>query len=132
MDLVREQGTAEAYERFLDVFRRSRLGVIAHGLPVNASGLIRGGPGVTVSSGEHPRDGRSMVLACADLATFRARFHRRFNAELDAASLMNIVLANRDAQVILINSAISEHSIIIDRSTVERLVAVRKPWWRFW
>jgi hypothetical protein len=122
------------YDRLVQTFLGERLGVIASGLPATHGASIRIEPGqrVTCAVTDLP-DGRTMVLACADLPTFVTRFDRPFNAELDAAALMNIVMANPDCAGIFINSATSEHSAAIDRATIERLVGLAsKPWWKFW
>ena len=137
IDVVRERGNEENYNRFLEAFLRARLGIIAHGLPPGISGIVRSGPDTSCASVEHPARRGAFVLACADMAMFNTRFARKFNAELDAHSLMNIVVANPSSAGILINSAKSEHSIVIERTTIERLLEpsptnARNPWWKFW
>jgi hypothetical protein len=69
------------YQRFLDIFLQSRLGIIANGLPPLPPGTeyqVRGGS-VTCGRTELP-EGRIMLLACADLPVFVTRFDRSFNA----------------------------------------------------
>src|SRR5688572_17712435 len=89
-----KRDTTENYDRFLAVFMGSSLGVIVTGLPAGASGVITvKGNGVGCAKGLTP-DGRVMLLACADRAVFVTRFDRTFNAELDAATLMNVLLAS--------------------------------------
>ncbi|MCA9679155.1 MAG: SseB family protein [Kofleriaceae bacterium] len=115
--------TPALYARFLEVFARSRLGVIVHGLAAGADGtvmVLRGEARCAMI--KHP-DGRGMVLACSDREVFVTRFDRPFNAELDAAELMKVALHNPDCAGILINNATSEHSIVVERATIERLVA---------
>jgi hypothetical protein len=133
--------TPETYARFLDVFMQSSLGVIVTGLPPGASGAVQvKGDGVGCAKGQTP-DGRVMLLACADRAVFVTRFDRPFNAEIEAASLMNVVMTNPDCAGIMINSATSEHTIVVERATIARLMgpagpaptpSKNKPWWRFW
>jgi hypothetical protein len=49
-----------------------------------------------------------------------------FNADTDAPSVFQTILANPDCQGMLINSAASEHSLVVDRAKVEELVAIGK------
>ena len=65
-----EQDTRENYEYFLQVFLGSQLGVILKGIPQGFSGQhVAGKNELTAAMGSTP-DGKKMLLACADRATF--------------------------------------------------------------
>jgi hypothetical protein len=132
-------GTHQSYARFLEQFRSSLVGIIAVGIPPGVRGDY-------VSTAEHPvslgqtghAGGRPMVLAFADPAAFERRFGRRFNAALFGEAVLAAVLLNPKCEGVLVNSALAEESVVIDRGTAEALarsgdpLAKRKPWWRFW
>jgi hypothetical protein len=65
--------------------------------------------------------GRPMVLAFADPEAFAARFGQPFNASLAGEVLLATVLLNPDCAGVLINSALAEVSVVIDRATAESL-----------
>lgn len=79
-----------------------------------------------------------MVLAFADPEAFAARFGPRFNSTIAGEALLAAVLFNPECNGVLVNSALAEVSVIIDRATAESLLrpagerAAAKPWWRFW
>ena len=78
-----------------------------------------------------------MVLAFADPEAFARRFGRPFNGGMTGAALLAAVLANPECAGVLVNSALAEVSVAIDRPTAEALVRAGrppapKPWWRFW
>jgi len=121
-----EQGTRETYEQFLGVFLNSQLGVIVQGAPEVASGQYVAGKnelGVAMSIAP---DGKRMLLACADRTIFARRFKQPFNAEVGAAALLKIAWSNPDCEGIMVNSAASEHRIVIPRKDIAELIA-RKP-----
>jgi hypothetical protein len=128
-----EQDTRQNYEHFLQVFLGSQLGVILKGIPQGLSGqYVAGKNELTAAMGSTP-DGTKMLLACADRATFVQRHPQAFNAEVDAIALMKMALANRDCEGIMINSATSEHRILILRDRIVKLIDASrrgKPWWR--
>ncbi|MCU0686175.1 MAG: hypothetical protein MUF34_28670 [Polyangiaceae bacterium] len=121
------------FERFLQAFAGSRLGVIVVG---NLQGAKRGESYVT-------REGQAscatvtlpgnklMLLACADRPSFLRKFARRFNADVDARTLITIALANPSCQGIMLNSALSDRSIALARTLLpgllERCKAVSAP-----
>lgn len=116
--------TPEHWRAFHAAFLRSRLGVVASGIPPEAGGAYR------VAAGDHvglaraaTPDGRVMLLACADRETFIQRFHARFNAEMLGRELAVTALANPDCQGILVNSAASFESLAIDRAQLAALLA---------
>ena len=137
----RVANTPQSFARFLDAFRTAMLGVVAQGLPEGATGDV-------VSRAEQPLSvglttyagGQPMVLAFADPAAFARRFGARFNAEIAGEALLATALLNPMCQGVLVNSALAEVSIVIDRATAESLTrhadakapARRKPWWKFW
>lgn len=63
-----------------------------------------------------------MALAFADPAAFAARLGRPFNAELTGEALLATVLLNPECAGVLVNSALAEVSVVIDRGTAARLV----------
>jgi hypothetical protein len=99
--------TAETHARFVEAFRRSRLGVVAVGVPEGTTGDV-------VSTSQNPvavgmtqhAAGRPMALAFADPAAFAQRFGQRFNAEMAGESLLATVLHNPGCEGVLVNSAI--------------------------
>ncbi len=134
-------GTTQSFKRFLYGFRRSTLGVIAVGIPQEVAGEFVSTAKQPVSVGlTRHAGGRRMVLAFADPVAFARRFGRRFNAEMAGEALLATALLNPECEGILVNSALVEVSVVIDRATAESLTraagggikAGRKPWWRFW
>jgi|SRR5215469_10060960 len=120
-----EHDTRENYEQFLRVFVGCRLGVIVHGVPQGASGqYVAGKNELTVAMSIAP-DGKKTVLACADRAIFVQRFRQPFNAEVDAATLLQIAMSSPDCEGIMVNSAASEHRVVIPRNHIEGLIAKR-------
>jgi hypothetical protein len=88
---------------------------------------------VKVADDRRPRMTLLLLLACADRATFVQRFPQAFNAEVDTAALMKMALANPDCEGIMVNSATSEHRILILRDRIVKLIDASgkgKPWWR--
>ncbi|MCE9531485.1 MAG: SseB family protein [Planctomycetes bacterium] len=132
-------GSPETWARFLNAFRESQVGVVAVGVPSGAAGEF-------VSTAERPfsvgltrhAGGRPMALAFADPMAFAARFGRPFNAALVGHALLSTVLLNPECDGVLVNSALAEVSVVIDRSTAVSLAQAKseppaaKPWWRFW
>jgi hypothetical protein len=132
-------GSPESWARFVDGFRAAQVGVVAVGVPAGAAGKF-------VSTADRPMSvgltrhagGRPMALAFADPEVFAARFGRPFNAELAGEALLAAALLNPECAGVLVNSALAEVSVVIDRATVESLVRpagdqpAAKPWWRFW
>ncbi len=79
-----------------------------------------------------------MVLAFADPKAFAVRFGRSFNAALVGEALLATALLNPECAGVLVNSALAEVSVVIDRATADAMVRPSrgqtdaKPWWRFW
>lgn len=119
-----EDASGEHMRAFHDAFLRSRVGVVASGLPDDADGVYRTTAADRVGLARMATpDGRVMLLACADREVFIRRFHDRFNAEVVGRELAAVALANPDCAGILVNSAASFHSIAIDREQLAALLA---------
>jgi SseB protein N-terminal domain len=129
----------ESWNQFLDGFRKSQVGVVASGVPAGAVGEFVStvdqplSVGITLHAG-----GRPMVLAFADPKAFSVRFGRSFNAALVGEALLATALLNPECAGVLVNSALAEVSVVIDRATAEAMVRPScgqtdaKPWWGFW
>jgi hypothetical protein len=114
-------GTAQSFDRFLDAFCKSRLGVFSSGAPDDVRGDF-------VSSVEQPVSVASThdrhLMAFADPAAFALRFGPRFNAVIGGEALLATVLLSADCPGIRVNSALAEISILIDRAAVARLAVL--------
>jgi hypothetical protein len=84
-------------------------------------------------------DGKIRVLAFADPILFRGRYGDKFNAEMSGLDLFRGALANGTCAGVLVNSALSSHSVAIDRAAIQwaldspqSVVIPKKPWWRVW
>jgi len=119
------EDTAENYEHFLRVFLGSQLGVVMKGIPPGSAEYIPGKNELAAAVGVTP-DGKKMLLACADRSIFVQRFGGPFNAETDAAAVLKLALVTPDCEGILINSAASEHTIVIPRARIDELLARTK------
>lgn len=131
-------GSPENWARFLDEFRKTKVGVHAVGVPEGVSEFTStADQPVSVAFTAHA-GGQPMVLAYADPMAFSARFGQRFNAGMVGESVLATVLLHPDCTGVLVNSALVEMSVVIDRPTVEWLLQPAddqpptKPWWRFW
>lgn len=131
--------SSKTWAEFLEGFRKSQVGVVAMGLPNGTTGEIVTTADLPMSVGltKHA-GGRLMALAFADPAAFAKRFGRTFNAALVGNALLATVVLNPECAGVLVNSALAEISIVIDRSTAESIVRkasqhqAAKPWWGFW
>jgi hypothetical protein len=131
--------SSQSYAQFLDGFRKALVGVCATGMPAGTVGdfVSTADCPIKVDSTEHA-GGRPMVLAFADPEAFAARFGQQINAQMVGESLLATVLLNPDCAGVLVNSALAEVSLAIERATVESLVRpasdrpAAKPWWRIW
>jgi hypothetical protein len=139
-----EAGTAQSFAQFLDGFRGSMLGVVAVGIPevvsrIGGKFVSSAKEAVSIGLTDHA-GGKSMALAFADPAAFALKFGRPFNAEIAGDALLDTVLLNPKCEGLLVNSALAEVSIVIDRATAESITrpsidkapTTRKPWWQFW
>jgi hypothetical protein len=133
-------GSPEAWAQFLDGFRKSQVGVVAVGGERGSAArefVSTANQPVSVGLTRHA-GGLPMALAFADPAAFVARFGQPFNAALVGEALLATVLLNPDCAGVLVNSALAEVSVVIDRATAESLVqpaderSASKPWWQFW
>lgn len=134
------EGSSRTWGRFLDEFRVSKLGVRVTGLPEGAVGDFTSPDDHSLSVGmtDHA-GGQPMVLAFADPAAFERRFGRRFNATMTGDALLGTALHSADCRGILVNSALTEASVVIDRENAEIMLAAAsrarssgKTWWRLW
>jgi hypothetical protein len=114
--------TSVRWTRFFDALLAARLGVVIVGdLPAGTH--VVGSNEAALATTKTP-EGRVMVLACADPPVFARRYPEQpFNGDMDVPSVFRTVLASLDCQGLLINSAISEHSLPIDRAKIKELVA---------
>jgi len=131
--------SAENWTLFLTVFRSSVVGTMAIGAPEGDVGEFTSSAARPVSVGlTNHAGGKPMVLAFADPEAFAAKFGRPFNAGISGEALLQTALLNPDCQGVLVNSALAEISVGIDRSTIEALTSApgqqskSKPWWKFW
>jgi hypothetical protein len=119
-----EASDAANFESFLQAFVGARLGVI----------VVGNLPGAKPGESYVARDGQAscatvtlpgnklMLLACADRPSFLRKFARRFNADVDARTLLTIALANPSCQGIMLNSALSDRSIALARALLPGLI----------
>ena len=131
--------SSQTWTRFLDGFRKSQVGVVAVGAPEGVAAEFVTTADRPVSVGLTTNaEGRRMALAYADPAAFAVRYGRSFNAALIGDALLATVMLNPECQGVLVNSALAEISVVIDRPTAESLTRpggerpVGKPWWKFW
>jgi len=99
------------------------LGVIAQGIPEDASGQYVAGKNELAVAMSITPDGKRMVLACADRAIFIRRFKQPLHAEVSAAAFLKIAWSNPDCEGIMVNSAASEHKLVIPRKQIPELIA---------
>ncbi len=118
-----EQASPENYESFLRVFLGSQLGVILTGVPQGVSGKYVTGQNELNAAMSHPPDGKKMLLACADRAVVVQRFKQPFNAEVGAVTLLKMAWANSDCEGVMVNSAATEHRVVIPRNHIAALIA---------
>lgn len=119
--------SADSYGRFLGLFRISTIGIVAIGPAgpdpdgtVIADGLLSAG--MTTHG-----DGLARLLAYADPLVARRNFGPRFNAGLTGDVLLRMAASSPGCEGILVNSAVSEISLVITRITAESLVAGHAP-----
>lgn len=117
------QGTPENYEAFLRVFLGSQLGVILTGIPQGVAGQYVAGKNELHAAMSVAPDGKRTLLACADRAVFIQRFKQSFNAEMSALALLQMAWSNPDCEGIMVNSAASEHRVVIPRNHIAALIA---------
>ncbi len=135
-------GSPESFARFLAAFRGSKVGVVAVGAAPGSSGDVTSTAAQPISVGLSGHgDGQPRVLAFADPVVFARRFGQPFNADMTGEALMKTAMHNPRCAGILVNSAVSESSVRIDRATMASLINSpgpqdtpmrRRPWWRFW
>jgi hypothetical protein len=117
-----ETRTPESYERFLASFRGSTVGFVAVGTPASDSRdrfVADGGLGAGRTT---HGDGRPRILAYADPEVALRNFGPRFNAGLSGEVLLQMAANDSDCDGILVNSATSEISLVIDKPTAQSLL----------
>ncbi len=115
--------------RFRHAFMDAPIGIAMFGAPPDIAngGVVDEDDDVRIAFTETP-DGRTMIAACADRTVFAENFHDNFNAELTGRMLIELAQQLPDAcQGILLNSALTDHSIAIDRSEFTRMLAESPP-----
>lgn len=117
------RGAPETWASFLDGFRTSQVGVLALGVPVGTVGDFVSTAEQPMSVGLTTHAGcRQMALAFADPEVFAARFGRPFNAAISGEALLATVLLNPECAGVLVNSALAQVSVVIDRAMTESLM----------
>lgn len=137
MTQVLQDGSDEAWRTFCDAFMRARVGVVASDLPAGADDETAAGPiaqtppdggwyrvqaGQAALGRAATPDVRIMILACADRDAFVLRFHDRFNREVLGWELAQVALVTPGCDGILLNSAASFNSLVLDRARLANLV----------
>jgi hypothetical protein len=108
-----ETGTGESYDRFVELFRTSVVGVAMDGLPVpDEQGNLVAGEDVSVRSTTHG-DGRSRIAAYADPEVFLVNYGPQFNAGIAGEVLLSMAASDPDCAGVLVNSATREISLVI-------------------
>lgn len=121
-------GSPGTWGRFLDAFRVAEVGVHVVGAPAGVAGEFVTTPDRPVSVGlTRHAGGRPMALAFADPKAFARRFGRPFNGGMTGAALLTTALANPECAGVLVNSALAEVSVVIDRRVAEALVRTSQP-----
>ncbi|MCX4388228.1 hypothetical protein OG777_14995 [Micromonospora peucetia] len=114
--------TLEGYERFLELFRSSTIGIVATGTVTDtphgnftADGSL--GAGKTTYG-----DGRSRILAYADPEAALSAFGPVFNAGVAGEVLLQMAATDPDCEGILVNSGIREICMAISKSTAQEML----------
>jgi hypothetical protein len=123
MAIFGKDGAPESFGRFLKAFRVAKLGVIAVGVPGGLSGDVISTNAQPISLGLSGHgDGRPRVLAFADPAAFARRFGQPFNAGMNGEVVMQTAMHDEHCAGVLVNSALTESSVTIDRATIASLI----------
>jgi hypothetical protein len=115
---------SESFRRFLDAFVGARFGVIVAGrLERVASGqpMVAHEGQASCAMITLP-GGASMLVACADKPAYAGRYASRFNAEVDAHTLVTIALANEACKGVMVHSALSDRSVALARDLLPGLL----------
>ena len=113
----------ESYERFLELFSASVIGIVAVGaVTQDVQGQPVAGNNLGIRRTTHG-DGQSRLLAYADPEAALRNFGPRFNAGIAGEVLLRMVASDAECDGILVNSATQEISLIISRPTAQSLVS---------
>jgi hypothetical protein len=135
----------QRYQEFLAAFLESEVGVAVETLSGRSLGTIPDGAKIQAGAGEFGygmtlgADGRRLVLACADFHVFRKRFGGPYNATVSGRELLRAVPSDASVAGIQVNSAASQHNVVIGRDRALALLgqpggpaARARPWWKLW
>ena len=117
-------GAADSFQRFLGLFRSSMIGFVAVG-----PSSVGGQEGAFVADGRIAAgrtthgDGSSRILAFADPEAALLRFGSCFNAGIQGEVLLRMAAGDPECDGILVNSALTESSVVISKQTALRLFA---------
>jgi hypothetical protein len=117
--------TPESFARLVDLFRRSKVGVIAVGAPPGTVGDITVTDERPMSLGlTYHGDRKARILAFADPLAFVRRFGQPFNADMTGEAVMNAAMHNVECMGVLLNSAVVASSATIDRGYIASLLGL--------
>jgi len=119
MDVHVRGNTAETYAAFVEVFRKSVVGIVGVGT-LEPDG--RAGPAFS-AGGTAYGDGRLRLLAFADPAVASLAPGSQCNAGIPGAVLLRMAAGDPTQAGILVNSATEPISIIISRESASAIVA---------
>ncbi|MGN9766573.1 hypothetical protein ACTMS2_15615 [Micromonospora sp. SD12] len=117
-----ETKTPESYERFLELFRNSMLGIVATGALGHAPQGHLATDGSLSAGRTTYGDGRPRVLAYADPEAALINFGPRFNAGVSGGVLLQIAARDPDCEGILVNSGVREICLTISKSTAQDML----------
>lgn len=132
---ILEQPSAERLSAFHAAYLQATVGVKVVDLPPGVHGKVQADGSLSMAHCIAP-DARHVVGTCADPAVFVQRYDPGYNASMRGADVLEMLLELPEELVgVLVASAASEHSIVIDRSDVPRILGgprTERRWWRIW
>ena len=116
-----QTGSQQSYDRFVELFRRSVVGIMVDGLPDVADEQQEGEQQQeeVIADGEMSArstthgDGLSRILAYADPEVFLVNYGPRFNAGVPGEILLGMAASDPECEGVLVNSATQEVSLVI-------------------
>jgi len=126
---------------FIEALSRSKVGIITVGTPNDNWSTLTSTKekpiGIAVTK---TPDGKSRLLAFADPLAFVEHFGNHFDAVIDGEAILTTAKSDLACEGILVNSAIKESAIILDREIIISALQsreksedqMRKRWWKFW